>query len=119
MFRTDYSFKLIDLRNPSISVNGSVGDTPDGSNPLGGILGSLLGETAAQQKARIADATKGANDLTGMIRHKKKPEAPAIAANASNGATGRATQQSKRKLDGDGEDEGHGKRARTGEDASS
>lgn len=29
----------------------------------------------AAQKARIEEATKGANDLTGLIRHKKKPGA--------------------------------------------
>ena len=81
-------------------------------------MGSLLGETAAQQKARIADATKGANDLTGMIRHKKKPEVPAVGASVSNGATGGATQQVKRKLDGDSETDGQGKRAKTGEGAS-
>jgi len=57
-------------------MNGITGPAgaPDGSNPLVGILGSLLGESPAQQKSRIEEATKSANDLTGMVR-KKKPEA--------------------------------------------
>lgn len=59
-----------------MSLNGITNSTgvPDGSNSLGGILGSLLGESAADQKARIEEVTKGANDLTGLIRHKKKSQ---------------------------------------------
>ena len=39
------------------------------------MLGSILGETPAQQKVRIEEATKKANDLSGLVRHKKKPKA--------------------------------------------
>ena len=64
---------MIDLRDPSAAA----ANAPDGGdqNILGGILGSLLGESQAAQKAKIAEATKTANDLTGLIRHKKKPKA--------------------------------------------
>ncbi len=48
--------------------------TSAGSKSVGGILGSLLGESPAAQKARIEEATKEANDLTGLVRHSKKPE---------------------------------------------
>lgn len=51
-------------------------------NPLRGILGGMLGETPADQKQRIAEATANANDLSGLIK-KKKPAASAAAAPAS------------------------------------
>ena len=46
--------------------------TIDGTNPLAGILGSMLGESPAAQKARIEEASKGANDLTGLVKKKKQ-----------------------------------------------
>jgi len=57
-----------------VSLNGVTGlaGAPDGSDALKGILGSLLGQSPAAQKARIEEVTKSANDLTGLIRHKKK-----------------------------------------------
>ena len=45
-------------------------DTLD-SSTLGGILGSILGESADVQKARIEQVTKGANDLTGLVKRKR------------------------------------------------
>lgn len=45
-----------------------------GSDPVGGILGSLLGASPKAQKARIEEATKEAIDLTGLVRHRKRPE---------------------------------------------
>jgi HAT1-interacting factor 1 len=46
-------------------------------NPTGGILGATLGESPAEAAARIEEAKKTANDLTGLIRRKKaKPDAP-------------------------------------------
>lgn len=82
-------------------MNGVTGPAgaPDGSNPLGGILGSLLGESAAEQKTRIAEATKGANDLTGMVR-KKPAKAEGVAAAAP--AQTPVTSSGKRKLEDDG-----------------
>lgn len=68
-----------------------------------GLLGGLLGADAATQKAKIAEATKSANDVTGLVK-KKKAKAPTPAEAGS----------SKRKLDVDdaGSD---GKRAKTEE----
>ena len=66
---------------------------PSGSGPLNGILGSILGEDPAQQKARIEEATKKANDLSGLVRHKKKPaQTEELSAKQTHGA-------GKRKLD--------------------
>ena len=49
----------------------------DGSNPLSGILGSILGESSAAQKARLEEASKGAKDLTNLIKRKKPAEGEA------------------------------------------
>ncbi|OAK99338.1 hypothetical protein IQ06DRAFT_294707 [Phaeosphaeriaceae sp. SRC1lsM3a] len=74
-----------------------------------GLLGGLLGADSATQKAKIAEATASANDVSGLVRTKKKAKpAPAPVAAESSG---------KRKLDVDGEDVG-GKRAKTEEPAS-
>lgn len=55
-----------------MSINDPTGvGTIDGSDPLGGILGSILGESPAAQKARLEEASKGAKDLTNLIRRKK------------------------------------------------
>ena len=67
-----------------MNLNGVTGPAgaPDGANPLGGILGSMLGESAAEQKTRIAEATKGANDLTSLTRRKKQPKTETVEAGA-------------------------------------
>lgn len=73
--------------------------THDGSDPLNGVLGAMLGESPAEQKARIEQAMKSANDLSGLVRHKKKSaETEQATARETNGS-------SKRKL-GEDEDEG-------------
>lgn len=69
-----------------------------------GLLGGLLGADAATQKAKLAEATKTANDVTGLVKTKKKPK-PAADAGTSNG---------KRKLEVDDGD-ASGKRAKTEE----
>ncbi|EON65430.1 hypothetical protein W97_04668 [Coniosporium apollinis CBS 100218] len=93
--------RLHDLRNPPSRMPAAIGPAgaPDGSNPLNSVLGSLLGENPAEQKARIEQATKSANDLSGLVRHKKKLiEADQGIASVVNGS-------SKRKL-GDEDDQG-------------
>jgi HAT1-interacting factor 1 len=58
-------------------------------NPTGGILGATLGESPAEAAARIEEAKKTANDLTGLIRRKAKTDtatpAPTASTNGSNG----------------------------------
>lgn len=66
---------------------------------LSGVLGALKGEQSAEQKTKIEEATKGANDLTTMVR--KKP-APNTAAPAQSNSHAKA----KRKAEDDGEDVG-------------
>jgi len=40
---------------------------------MGGILGTILGESPADAAARVEEAKKTATDLTGMVRKKAKP----------------------------------------------
>jgi len=72
-----------------------------------GLLGGLLGADAATQKAKLAEATKSANDISGLVKTRKKEKAPAAAASRDAGS-------SKRKLE---VEEGgfDGKRAKTEE----
>ncbi|WPH00435.1 nasp-related protein sim3 [Acrodontium crateriforme] len=108
----DMEQRLIDLRNPAVSLAGPSGPAgaPDGSDPLRGVLGAMLGESKADQQKRIAEATKGANDLTGLVKHRKKPkvdDAPAATNGASEG-------KGKRKAE-DAESESNGKKAKVEE----
>ncbi|KAJ4383293.1 hypothetical protein N0V86_001338 [Didymella sp. IMI 355093] len=75
-----------------------------------GLFGSLLGADAATQKAKLAEATQKANDVSQVVRKKAKP-APAPAKPATE-----ASASGKRKLEV--EDEGaSGKRSKTEEPA--
>ncbi|KAL5420491.1 hypothetical protein PMIN04_006429 [Paraphaeosphaeria minitans] len=73
-----------------------------------GLLGGLLGADPATQKAALAEATKSANDISGLVKTKKK-EKPAPAASSSTGEA-----SSKRKLEVES-DAANGKRAKTEE----
>lgn len=77
----------------------------DDANPLGGILGSILGESPAAQKARIEEAAKGANDLTGLVRKKQPATSKQPQANGAAAAEGAAPTSTKRKAEDDGEGE--------------
>ncbi|KAK3674596.1 hypothetical protein LTR78_005682 [Recurvomyces mirabilis] len=114
----DMEQRLVDLRNPAVSLSGAGGPAgaPDGGDPLRGVLGAMLGESRPEQEKRIADATAQANDLSGLVKHKKKPRAELAVSDATNGAT--ADGKGKRKSEEvvDGEAAGSSKRARV-EDA--
>lgn len=74
--------RLVDLRNPSpeaLTAGGPAGVAPDGSDPLRGVLGAMLGESKAEQAKRIQEATSSANDLSGLVK-KRKAKAPEPAA---------------------------------------
>jgi HAT1-interacting factor 1 len=72
-----------------------------------GLLGGLLGADSATQKAKLAEATKSANDISGLVKTRKKEKAPAPAASGD-------ASSSKRKLDV-ADDGMNGKRAKTEE----
>ena len=100
------------MRQPPVSINDPTGTgSLDGSNPLSGILGQILGESPAAQNARLEEASKTANDLTGMVKRKKP-----VDANRSPKTTEKATPQTngKRKVDfaEDAEEVGTGKKVK-------
>ena len=64
--------QLIDLRQPPISTGDPRGTGAlNGADPSSGILGSLLGESPAEVRARLEAASNEAKDVTGLV--KKKP----------------------------------------------
>jgi HAT1-interacting factor 1 len=73
----DMKQRLVDLRSPAVSlsgIQGPAGAPGQDGDPLRGVLGAMLGESKAEQAKRIEEATKGANDLSGLVKHKKKPK---------------------------------------------
>ncbi|KAL9057767.1 MAG: hypothetical protein Q9162_002108 [Coniocarpon cinnabarinum] len=97
-----------DLRSPPASVNNTSGPAgaPQNDDALRGILGEVLGESPEAFKARITEASKGANDLTGIVKHKKKSDAEPQAtgdskdASKSNGKRKAAADDSEDELAG-------------------
>ncbi|MCJ1386811.1 hypothetical protein MMC17_009939 [Xylographa soralifera] len=94
----DMEQRLLELRQPPVSINDPRGTgAVDGATPLSGILGSILGESPESQRARIEEASQGAQDLTNLVRRKrpiKSDAEPALAATSSG--------LGKRKLDNAG-----------------
>ena len=109
----DFLQQLVELRQPPVSVNDPMGTgTIDGTNPLAGILGSMLGESPRAQKARIEEASKSAHDLTGLVKKRKQatddtPKTTELEGLRSNG-------DGKRKLEFEGKltESGKGKKAK-------
>lgn len=58
---------------------------------MGGLFGAAGGESAAQTEARIEEAKKTANDLTGLVRKKKAKDEPQQAAPAEAANNGKET----------------------------
>lgn len=44
------------------------------NDQVSGLLGAALGEVSSEAKARVEEAKKNANDLTGLVRKKTKDE---------------------------------------------
>lgn len=81
----DMEQRLDDLRKPAASLSAMQGLGPAGAPSseeaaMRGVLGSLLGESKAEQAKRIQEVTAQANDLSGMVKKKKAKPAPAAAA---------------------------------------
>ncbi|TVY80908.1 NASP-related protein sim3 [Lachnellula suecica] len=100
--------RLAELKNPPIDVDGVKAALGMGSgNSMGGVLGTTLGETPEQAAARIEEAKKGANDLSGLVRRKAKATEATPEPVSTNG---------KRKADEEPEDSDNAKKAKV-EDA--
>ncbi|KAH9819783.1 NASP-related protein sim3-like [Teratosphaeria destructans] len=111
----DMEQRLVDLRNPAVSMSGLNAAGPagasDGSDPLRGILGAMLGESKAEQQKRISEVTAAANDLSGLVKHKK----PKV----EHGANGAPASEGKAKRKADEVEDGavNGKKAKPHEDS--
>ncbi|TLS31044.1 hypothetical protein PpBr36_03266 [Pyricularia pennisetigena] len=104
----DMEQRLVDLRNAPMDVDAMLGK----DNPLGGILGAALGESAAQVEARIEEAKKTATDLTGLVRKKAAPK-EAEAETESGDKTAETNGSNKRKLEEDDAPADEAKKVRT------
>jgi HAT1-interacting factor 1 len=111
--------RLKELKEDPMSLNQA------GPGGVAGILGGILGETSPESKARTEEAVKGANDISGMVKKKKKPieqeevevvgkgkgraDAPPVAVEAAGASNGTSNGNGKRKA----EDDSHSKSERT------
>ena len=107
----DMEQRLRDLRNPAVSmsaVSGVLTGDVGGGDPLRGVLGAMLGESGVEQRKRVAEATEKANDLTGLVKHRKKKERVEEVDGAGI-AVGAVSGKGKRKAEEvDGEGSGNG-----------
>lgn len=89
---TDMEQRLVDLRKPPIDLNAAV-NGPAGAG-LGGLLGALGAGAAGAGSVDVAEAKKGATDLSGLVRKKAKDAGPASAASPaeSNGTKRKAEE---------------------------
>lgn len=71
----DMEQRLVELRNPAVTslsaLTGAVGGS-DGSDVLRGVLGTMLGESQVEKEKRIKAATAQANDLSSLVKHRRK-----------------------------------------------
>ena len=85
------NLKLAELRQTPVSLSNPNGlETLESSNPLSGILGSILGESPAAQAARLENASKDARDLTSLVKkkrsaHNERPRSFGSGAGQTNG----------------------------------
>lgn len=81
----DMQQRLEDLKKPPVSINDplSTGD-PHGATPLHGILGQILGESQEEQRKRLAEASAGATDISGLVKKKTTKSDSDVAALAVN-----------------------------------
>lgn len=71
--------RLADLRAPVPGDGGDEGGYDEGDEAaanqlLGGLLQSVLGQSREEQRRRVEEAVKGANDVSGLVRRKEKKE---------------------------------------------
>jgi HAT1-interacting factor 1 len=96
----DMQLRLAELKKPPVSINDPKGTgTLDGSTPLNGLLGQILGESKDEQSKRLEEASRGAKDLTGLVKRKKgrSPAAQEKSAPGDRAPNGPATTNGKRK----------------------
>ncbi|KAL9005066.1 MAG: hypothetical protein Q9188_002139 [Gyalolechia gomerana] len=68
----DMEQRLVELRQSPVSIDGApTSGNADRAEQLGGILGSILGESPAAQREKLDEASKGAKDLSNLVKRKK------------------------------------------------
>ncbi|KAL8710797.1 MAG: hypothetical protein Q9220_004600 [cf. Caloplaca sp. 1 TL-2023] len=81
----DMEQRLVELREPLVSLkSGSNSGDPDGATQLGGIFGSLLGESPTTQRERLDEASKDAKDLTNLVKRRKPTAQPTTSIEEAN-----------------------------------
>ncbi|KAI9668445.1 MAG: hypothetical protein M1831_001199 [Alyxoria varia] len=105
----DMEQRIQDLHSPPPTTTtdptapaGPAGAPLDPNNPLTGILGSILGESPAEQRARIEEATRGARDLTGLVRSR----------GGGGGGEGKKGEKGEKRKGEEGGETGKGKRVK-------
>jgi HAT1-interacting factor 1 len=96
----DMQTRLVELKKPPVSVSDPKGTGAlDGSTPLNGILGQVLGESKEEQQRRLEEASLAAKDLTGLVKRKKakSPAAEEQLTPIDKSVKGHATANGKRK----------------------
>lgn len=63
------SSKLLDLHRPPVSINDPAQEA-GAMDALSGILGQIIGKSSEEKKAALEDVTKGATDLSSLVRKK-------------------------------------------------
>ncbi|KAI1477422.1 hypothetical protein F4774DRAFT_196241 [Daldinia eschscholtzii] len=66
----DMEQRLVELRKPPMDVNSVLA----ADDTMLGVLGSALGESAANKEARLEEAKKSAKDVSGLVRKKAKDD---------------------------------------------
>lgn len=79
--------QLLDLRRRPVSV--ATAGQNDDLNPLNGVLGQILGQSPEEQKARLEEAVKNANDLSSFVKKKKQPTTASTQAALQNANGGK------------------------------
>jgi HAT1-interacting factor 1 len=103
----EMDIRLADLKADPTKATGN---PVDANEIVSGLLSGLIGADAATQKAKMTEAMSQAQDVTGLVRSKKK-EKPAADAKPAEGSS--TAGNGKRKLEV--EDAMNGKRAKTEE----
>lgn len=107
---------MAELKAPPVDVKDALyGPNSGKGNPIAGILGTTLGESPEDAAARVEEAKKNANDLTGLVRHKKKPTSDPGVGTAPEPNTNHDTN-GKRKAEDDAE-QIDSKKAKVGDDS--
>ncbi|KAK6584083.1 hypothetical protein PZA11_003813 [Diplocarpon coronariae] len=83
----DMEGRLAELKGPAVDVKKALYGPASlaGVSSMGGVLGAALGESPAEVTARIDEAKKAANDVSGLVRKKTKPAEVPASSSVTNG----------------------------------